>query len=105
DGGPAHSTATVSASGVITYTPAIGFTGADAIEYTISDNVGATSAPGVINITVTNNPTPHRNARNRFDVNDDGRVNSYDVLLVIAYLNTFGQGAPTGAVPPYVDVA
>ncbi len=104
-GGPAHGTATVSASGVITYTPAIGFTGADAIEYTISDNVGATSAPGVINITVTNNPTPHRNARNRFDVNDDGRVNSYDVLLVIAYLNTFGQGAPTGAVPPYVDVA
>lgn len=39
-------------SGILTYTPAAGFTGLDGFTYTVSDDWGGTSAPGLVSIAV-----------------------------------------------------
>jgi hypothetical protein len=54
---PAHGTATVNpTTGVITYTPAVTFSGTDTIIYTLADSSQA-AAPATITITVTARPT------------------------------------------------
>jgi len=42
--------------GNITFTPTAGFTGISTFTYTVSDNLGAVSAPGTVNVTVANGP-------------------------------------------------
>jgi gliding motility-associated-like protein len=42
----------VSASGTVTYTPALNFTGSAVLNYTVNDNDGATSSPATITFTV-----------------------------------------------------
>ncbi|MFL5679682.1 MAG: Ig-like domain-containing protein [Chloroflexota bacterium] len=49
---PGHGTATIGASGVITYTPAAEYSGADSFGYTLSDGHGGRAA-GAVSITVT----------------------------------------------------
>jgi PKD repeat protein len=57
------------------------------------------SAATTFAITVNENPHPHQNPENPFDVDNDQQVKPLDVQLVINYLNTYGVGllpAPTG---------
>ena len=50
--GPSNGTATIDAvTGVVTYTPDVGFTGVDYFDYTVNDNLGNTS--NVANVTIT----------------------------------------------------
>jgi hypothetical protein len=49
---PAHGVATISPSGLVTYTPAPGFSGADRFEVTVTDN-GTPPRLGTVTITVT----------------------------------------------------
>lgn len=49
---PSNGTATVNADGTVTYAPNAGFTGSDLFTYTIQDDVGATSDPAQVSITV-----------------------------------------------------
>ena len=51
-GAPAHGTAVLGAAGVVTYTPASGFSGTDTFTYAIADGQGG-SATGVVTVTVT----------------------------------------------------
>jgi VCBS repeat-containing protein len=104
--GPTNGSVTIDpVEGTLTYTPDTGFLGSDEIQYTVQDNLGAVSAPGTISISVLDNVTPYRNPDNPLDVNADGRVNAFDVLLIVAFLQEHGSGAPFGPAPPYLDVA
>jgi hypothetical protein len=50
---PSHGTASVNpATGAITYTATVGYSGPDSIQYTIGDSLNATSAPATISLTV-----------------------------------------------------
>ncbi|MEO8017740.1 MAG: Ig-like domain-containing protein [Pseudomonadota bacterium] len=51
-GNPQHGTATLTAAGILTYTPAANYSGADTLGITVSDNAGAQSS-GTIAVTVT----------------------------------------------------
>jgi hypothetical protein len=54
---PAHgSTAVDPTTGLITYTPAAGYTGTDTFQYTISDTTGAVSAPATVTVNVSSTP-------------------------------------------------
>jgi hypothetical protein len=53
---PAHGTLVVDADGIVTYTPAAGFTGADSFSYTASDGQGH-SAVGSVSLQVNGPPT------------------------------------------------
>ena len=44
-------------TGLITYTPAAGFTGTESLSYTVSDNNGLTTQPTVVVFTVTATPS------------------------------------------------
>jgi VCBS repeat-containing protein len=50
---PTHGTATVNPNGSFTYTPTTGFIGTDSFTYTLTDNLGFTSAPATVSISVT----------------------------------------------------
>jgi ELWxxDGT repeat protein len=51
---PAHGSASVSAGGLVVYTPAANFTGSDIFTYTIQDNQGRQAvAPATVTVTVT----------------------------------------------------
>jgi hypothetical protein len=47
---PVHGTATAHPDGTITYQANTGFTGTDTFQYTVSDDNGATSAPGTVTV-------------------------------------------------------
>jgi hypothetical protein len=94
-----------SATGVVTYISHEGSLGADVLQYVVRDSEGATSQPGTLTFHVQEDATPFRNRLNRLDVNGDGRVNAFDVLLVVAFLHEHGAGPPPGMVPPWLDVA
>lgn len=49
---PAHGTVTVNATGVVTYTPALNYNGADNFSYTVKDNLGTASAPATVTLTI-----------------------------------------------------
>ena len=51
---PAGATCTPGPGGTVTFTPAVDFYGLATFTYTIQDSLGATSAPGTVNVTVTN---------------------------------------------------
>src|SRR5204862_1214162 len=50
--GAAHGTTAVNADGMITYTPAANYDGADSFSYTIGDGHGGT-APAIVSVTIT----------------------------------------------------
>ena len=103
---PVHGSVSIDlVSGILTYIPDPSFLGTDQLQYTVRDNVGATSAPGTITIDVVENLTPYRNPIDPLDVNGDGRVNAFDVLLIVSFLQEHGAGAPFGPTPPFLDVA
>ncbi len=54
----AQGTATANANGTITFTPAIGFTGASNFTYTVKDNQGAISNAAAVTVTVSAATTP-----------------------------------------------
>ena len=56
---PANGTATVTASGVVTYTPAPGFSGMDSFVVTVTDS-GAPPLSGIVTIPVTVQVSPNR---------------------------------------------
>lgn len=78
---PQHGTVTINAAGVVTYTPATGYLGADEFQYVVADNRGAFSAPGSVTIRVE--PIPG-------DANLDNRVDGTD--LQIWRTNAFQTG-------------
>jgi hypothetical protein len=50
---PANGTAVVNnATGIVTYTPNLGFTGADTFTYTVADNLGVVSASAIVTVNV-----------------------------------------------------
>ena len=51
-GPPDHGTVTVNSDGSFIYTPAAGFAGTDSFSYTLTDNLGYTSAPATVSINV-----------------------------------------------------
>lgn len=53
--GPAHGTATVS-NGSVTYTPSAGYSGPDSFQYSVRDNLGATSNAATVSVQVTAPP-------------------------------------------------
>ena len=104
---PAHGTATVHpTTGVITYTPHTNYDGPDQLRYTVTDSRGATSSPGVVNISVTDIPEPYHNKSLPLDVTGDGDITSYDIAVAINYLNAVGGHAlqaPTTPVTIFLD--
>lgn len=52
ESGPANGIATPNGAGGVTYTPALGFCGADSFTYTIADEDGCRSEPATVSITV-----------------------------------------------------
>ncbi|WP_188315810.1 Ig-like domain-containing protein, partial [Chitinophaga agrisoli] len=50
---PANGTVTISPAGVITYTPAADYNGADVFSYTVRDNLGAVSNTATVSLTIT----------------------------------------------------
>lgn len=54
---PTHGTATVdSTTGLVSYTPASGYTGADSLSYTVADSAGTVSSPAVVTLNVVAAP-------------------------------------------------
>jgi Big-like domain-containing protein len=49
---PLHGSATPNLNGTVTYTPALGYIGADSYAYTVANNFGAVSLPATVNIVV-----------------------------------------------------
>jgi len=98
---------TVSFSGgVITYTPASGFQGADSFSYTVSDGVGKTTT-GQVAIFVTDGPVPPQNnlvltpATDGFTVRFSGTpAVSYQILRA-ADLDGPWEVVYTATAPPY----
>jgi VCBS repeat-containing protein len=67
--GPSHGTLSLQPDGSFTYTPRVGFSGADAFTYRVSDSA-AMSSPATVTITVDGFPTSTPGAR----VNGSGKV-------------------------------
>ncbi|HND55987.1 MAG TPA: Ig-like domain-containing protein, partial [Pirellulaceae bacterium] len=102
---PANGTATVNANGSIKYTPSNNFVGTDTFTYQVTDSQGALSSSATVTVTVQRTPSPWQNPNNNLDVNADGFVSPIDVLLIVNYLNLYGNPAPTPPpAPPYLDV-
>ena len=54
---PTHGTATVNSStGLISYTPSAGYTGADTLSYTVADTSGTVSSPALVSLNVVSAP-------------------------------------------------
>jgi cyclophilin family peptidyl-prolyl cis-trans isomerase len=54
---PAHGTASVNSStGLISYTPTAGYTGADTLSYTVADTAGSVSSPATVTLNVVAPP-------------------------------------------------
>jgi hypothetical protein len=112
---PDNGSVSISQSGVITYTPALAFSGTDTFQYTVQDNVGGVSAPATVTVTVRpfrpwQNPADQvaNGASGFLDVSGDGFVSAIDVLLIINRINRFGSGplpvpTPGNSPPPYFD--
>ena len=49
---PAHGTAVANLNGTVTYTPAVGYIGADAYAYTVRNTAGVASTPATVSIVV-----------------------------------------------------
>ena len=67
---PAHGSVTSTATGFI-YTASGGYSGSDTFQYTATDQSGATSNTGTVNITVTIFNTPPTASGATFSVNED----------------------------------
>ena len=76
----AAGTFSVSAAGVVTYTPAANFSGSVSISYTVNDNEGATSNVATITVTVSNVNSPPVAVNDVVNSNED-QVASINVLL------------------------
>jgi hypothetical protein len=94
---PAHGTA-VAVGGVITYTPAAGYTGMDDFQYTVQDNLGADSNPGVVTIDVQSGNGWH-NAEEAEDVDGQGGVTILDLLTVVQFLRDHHVGIQLSSLP------
>ncbi|MEY4566892.1 MAG: hypothetical protein RLY14_1862, partial [Planctomycetota bacterium] len=69
---PTHGTATINADNTVTYTPAIGYFGADSFSYAISDGRGGT-ASAIVNLTVV--------ATTSFQQGVGGYTGTFDTFL------------------------
>jgi hypothetical protein len=102
---PSSGTAVVQSNGSILYTPANGFVGSATFSYTVDDTSFMRSNVALVTVNVVD--TGYQNPRNRYDVNDDGLVNPFDVLVLINDLQRNGPRTlpPAGFTPPpYLDV-
>ncbi|MFP6604198.1 MAG: Ig-like domain-containing protein, partial [Pirellulaceae bacterium] len=110
---PAVTYTSAEATGTLKFTPIWREEGTANITVTVEDggldgdldtaNDNATFID-TITIDVVENLVPYRNPRNRFDVNDDGVVTPFDLLLIITFLRENGASEPFGPRPPYLDV-
>ncbi|HEY3403912.1 MAG TPA: Ig-like domain-containing protein, partial [Ohtaekwangia sp.] len=66
----------VNSSGVVSFTPALNFTGPATLDYTVNDNAGATSSVGTITINVTNTNDPP-------EAVDDATTTTEETLVTI----------------------
>ncbi len=89
---PTNGSTQVLASGEVRYTPDPGYTGVDSFEYTVEDTLGALSQPTLVDLTVSVNPTPHKNPFNAPDVDDDNQLTALDPLIIISDLRLYGAG-------------
>ena len=79
--GPTHGTAVPNGSGAVTYTPATDFSGPDSFSYTVNDNLGETSDPATVTITVQPRPNERPVA---IDDSDQTPFNTLVVINVVA---------------------
>lgn len=105
---PRNGIATVSSSNTLIYTPNADFSGVETFAYTVDDDRGGRSEPGLVTVTVQPS-LPFQNPDNPYDVNGDGFVVSRDVLIVVNELNRSGarslSGFSRGPSIPYYDVS
>jgi hypothetical protein len=94
---PAHGAAEV-LGGVITYTPAPGYSGPDDFQYTVEDNQGAVSNPGLVTIDVQDN-MPWHNTDTPEDVDGDDEVTILDLLRVVQFLRERHVGFELNELP------
>ncbi len=112
---PGEGTFTADDLGNVTFTPELGFTGVSAIPYTVQDDLGATSNPATITITVTDlAPAPLVGVAKaasvagavvtlNFRIENFGNVPLSNVSLIDDLDTTFGAGTYTAA-PPTISV-
>ena len=89
---PTNGTTQVLPSGEVRYQPNPGYTGIDSFEYTVADTLGAVSQPTTVDLTVSVNPTPHKNPFFPADVDDDLVLTALDPLILISDLRRYGVG-------------
>ncbi len=87
---PAHGTVVINANGTVTYTPTIGYLGADSFTYTISDGAGGT-ATATVSIVVTASGVV---------INPDVATTTVNVATIINVLAN--DVFPTGVTPVVV---
>ncbi len=112
--GASHGTTSVDpTTGVITYTPALNYTGSDSFTYTVKDNTGADSNEATVSITVNTPPVAGNDAAttNRNtpvpvnvlgnDTDSDGTVDPTSVAIVLAASHGTTSVDPTTGVITY----
>ncbi len=97
--------------GEFSYVPEQDYRGIDQFQYTVTDGNAITSRTATVRVLVLDyQDHPWHNPWTAVDVNGDGTVSPYDVLLVISDLNRDGSRllpVPPGetTVPPLLDVS
>ncbi|MCA9152801.1 MAG: cadherin-like domain-containing protein, partial [Planctomycetales bacterium] len=109
---PQHGTVATNLDGTVVYTPSTDYVGEDTFRYTVKDEFNAVSNEATVSVTVAELGQPWQNQNNPLDVNDDGFVVPFDVLLVINEINLRGSRelepppitTEPFSPPPFIDV-
>ncbi len=91
----ANGTAYVNALGVVTFTPATGFTGTTSFPYTVSNNAGQASNQATVTVIVT---TPNPDEQVLLSVNNNPSIAGQPVVVTVTAQNN-GVGTTTNVVP------
>jgi hypothetical protein len=96
---PANGTIDTIAGGVVTYTPAAGFSGSDHFSYTIADNDGLVSDPALVTVTISDNQGSNCDEADRLVFYEDADSDNY----VDAQVTMQACEAPQGYVADDTD--
>ncbi|TWU06032.1 tandem-95 repeat protein [Stieleria varia] len=105
---PTNGVATVLPNGTIRYTPNLGFTGTDSLEYSVADVTGFESNTATVDLVVVQSTLQNPIAFN--DVNASGEVTALDALIIVNRLRLNDDRpnpilvSPTDRGPDYYDV-
>lgn len=83
---PSHGTASVSATGMVTYTAATSYAGSDTFAYTVADDQGYVSNPATVTITVVAAPSPPASSAGGSGGGGGGLGSTELVLLALTML-------------------